>query len=723
MRETPIGPRDSGGALHDRLAALGAEAIVAAIAQWQAGRLEAAPQPADGAHLRGQDRARTRRASTGPSPPPRSTGRCGPSIPGRWPRRAGRAGNCASGRPSPWPGARLAALRPARWSRLRGGRIVVATGDGALRLTAGAARRAARDDGGRIPERPRRSPGRGSGERPEHRRRRRSAPRRRASSPRSLTRRPLARRPARGRRRRRLGARAEALARATARCAGTSGSTPSCGVSRTARPRSCRRGLRALLEVGLFQLLSGETAAHAAVAETVNAARVLGHARAAGFVNAVLRRFQRERRRAARARSTPTPPCAPRTRAGWSRRCCASGRTTRVAILEANNEHPPMWLRVNRTRWTVAECAAALAGGGLAGRAPMRSRRTRCASSRRPTCARCPGSPTGGCRCRTPPRSSRSTARRRSAGERMLDACAAPGGKTCHVLERVAGRCDLTALDVVRGAARAGAGQPGPPRPAGATCVAGDAGEPGGLVGRPAVRPHPARRALLGHRRDPPPPGHQAAAPGRRHPGAGAAPGPAARAPPGACSRPGGTLLYASCSVLRAENEAVVGGFLAAHPGGDRPDRRKLTRGWPARPAGRVRATWSLPGEAGMDGFYYACLHQAPMMLVMSNSSPVPCGKGREVCGLRGVWLLCFLATLAMPAAADTRLEVSRPTSTLDDGVYELNARARPRAARGCARARSRPASRCDWSTRSRSRASGATCPTRTWPRWCRASS
>ncbi len=52
--------------------------------------------------------------------------------------------------------------------------------------------------------------------------------------------------------------------------------------------------LRALLEVGLFQLMSGEVAPHAAVAETVGATRVLGHDRASGFVNAVLRRFQRE---------------------------------------------------------------------------------------------------------------------------------------------------------------------------------------------------------------------------------------------------------------------------------------------------------------------------------------------------------------------------------------------------------------------------------------------
>ena len=53
--------------------------------------------------------------------------------------------------------------------------------------------------------------------------------------------------------------------------------------------------VRALLLVGLYQLLHGATPEHAAVSETVEAARALGRPRSAGLVNAVLRRFQRER--------------------------------------------------------------------------------------------------------------------------------------------------------------------------------------------------------------------------------------------------------------------------------------------------------------------------------------------------------------------------------------------------------------------------------------------
>jgi len=62
-------------------------------------------------------------------------------------------------------------------------------------------------------------------------------------------------------------------------------------------------------------------------------------------------------------------------------------------------------------------------------------------------------------------------------------------------------------------------------------------------------------------------------------------------------------------------------------------------------------------------------------MLVMSNSGPVHRSGWRGSRGFRAAWLLCFLATLAAPAFADTRLEVTAASVTIDDGVYELDAR------------------------------------------------
>jgi len=61
-------------------------------------------------------------------------------------------------------------------------------------------------------------------------------------------------------------------------------------------------------------------------------------------------------------------------------------------------------------------------------------------------------------------------------------------------------------------------------------------------------------------------------------------------------------------------------------------------------------------------------------MLVMSNSRRVPRPQRQGSLGFRAVWLLCFLATIAAPALADTRLEVTGASVSLDEGVYQLDA-------------------------------------------------
>jgi hypothetical protein len=62
-------------------------------------------------------------------------------------------------------------------------------------------------------------------------------------------------------------------------------------------------------------------------------------------------------------------------------------------------------------------------------------------------------------------------------------------------------------------------------------------------------------------------------------------------------------------------------------------------------------------------------------MLVMSNSRRAPCPQRHGSLGLRAAWLLCFLATIATPAFAETRLAVTGASIALDEGVYELDAR------------------------------------------------
>jgi len=178
-------------------------------------------------------------------------------------------------------------------------------------------------------------------------------------------------------------------------------------------------------------------AAHAAVAETVNAARELGFARTAGFVNAVLRRFQRERDVVLAA--VDADLAVRSAHPGWLVEALRREYGDRVeAILEANNAHPPMWLRVNRRRWRVADAVAALEAGGWQvhphALAPDALRIDPPADVRQ-----LPGFDDGRISVQDAAAQLAVDLLEPRAGERILDACAAPGGKTCHVLERVTG--------------------------------------------------------------------------------------------------------------------------------------------------------------------------------------------------------------------------------------------------------------------------------------------
>jgi len=372
-------------------------------------------------------------------------------------------------------------------------------------------------------------------------------------------------------------------------------------------PERLQPRLRALIEVGLFQLVSGETPPHAAVAETVNAARELGFARAAGFVNALLRRFQRERETILPAVDgvLAVRTAHPRWLVEALQRQYGDAA---VAVLEANNAHPPLWLRVNRRHWSVSDCAAALeAGGWQVQPHPLAPDALRIEP---PSDVRAlPGFEDGRISVQDAAAQLAVDLLRPKAGERILDACAAPGGKTCHVLERVEGPCHLTALDVSElrlARVRASLERLG----LAADVRVGDAGVPDAWWdGQPddrilldvpcsatgVIRRHPDIK-LLRRAQDVP-------SLARRQAGL--------LAEAWRLLAPGGTLLYTSCSVLREENEAVVSGFLAATPGAE-DETPRLTAHWPARPPGAGPGYAIVPGEADMDGFYYACLLKAP---------------------------------------------------------------------------------------------------------------
>ncbi len=179
---------------------------------------------------------------------------------------------------------------------------------------------------------------------------------------------------------------------------------------------------------------------------------------------------------------------------------------------------------------------------------------------------------------------------------RVLDACAAPGGKTGHLLELA--DLDLVALDVDQ--ARLARVRDNLDRLGlSATLVAGDAARPDGVVGRPPLRSHPRRRAV--HR--------------VRHPAASS--GHPLAASRDATSRqlsrtaqqitdalwslldPGGRLLLVTCSVFPEESARHAARFAARHA-----DARTLPAPGQLLPTGDGRATG--PFDQDHDGLFFA---------------------------------------------------------------------------------------------------------------------
>ncbi len=362
----------------------------------------------------------------------------------------------------------------------------------------------------------------------------------------------------------------------------------------------------AALRLGAFQLafLDG-IAAHAAVGESVELAKAEAP-RGAGLVNAVLRRAAREGRALVEALpdATPAEAALRHSYPPWiaERWFDDLGPAAARALMAAGNRPAEAALRANALRTTAAELAAEL---------PVASR----PADDLPEglvlegAFDAFGSPLWE-QGRFMPQSRAAMAVGRilapQPGERVLDLCAAPGGKTTHLAALMEGRGAVVAVErhagraeaLARTAARMGAGT--------VEVRTGDAAEPqeAGAYDRVLVDPPCSDLGTLASRPD---------ARWRKQASSTASlaseQGAILRAG-AAALRPGGTLVYSTCTISPAENEAVVEGLLAEREDFTADDLGSSE--WSLWQHGtRPMFLQTLPHRDGTDGFFVARLRRA----------------------------------------------------------------------------------------------------------------
>ncbi len=343
-----------------------------------------------------------------------------------------------------------------------------------------------------------------------------------------------------------------------------------------------------LLRVALYQLAYTRAPAHAVVHNAVAAA---GAGWRPGLANAVLRSFQR-RRGELEALADARPTARWSHPEWWIARLQADYPERWQGILEASLMHPPFTLRVNGRRGDVAGYLHKLAEAGMPAR---QSGPDAVTLDKAVPVHALPGFDAGEVSVQDAGAQWAARLLDAQSGERVLDACAAPGGKSGHLLERA--DVDLVALDV--DAVRLARVQENLERlHLSATLLAGDAAHPETWWdGRPFDRiladvPCSASGVV---RRNPD-------VKWLRRPddiGRFAAQQAIMLEALWRLLAPGGTLLYATCSIFREENDGQVQAFLARH----RADAERC-------PLPAPLSDGSLLPDAEHDGFFYALLRK-----------------------------------------------------------------------------------------------------------------
>ena len=352
--------------------------------------------------------------------------------------------------------------------------------------------------------------------------------------------------------------------------------------------------VRTLLLTGLAQLAHSRQAQYAVVTETVALSKRLKRPWARGLINGVLRNYLRE---TARWGMHKPDDVAKYNHPRWLIDAIRDAWPERAEqVFAANNQRAAMVLRVNRRQGTRDEYLGKLDAANLeatAGAAP-----DAVVLAEPTSVGRLPGFMNGAASVQDTSAQWAAGLMQVRDGDRVLDACAAPGGKTGHLLETA----DIDCLAIDSAESRLGRVHENLERlgfTARVECR--DASAPlDGTFDRILVDAPCSGTGVI-----------------RRHPDIRLAREPEDIAANAALSlrilqnlwgnlAPGGRLVYVTCSVLPIENDAVVAAFIAQTPDAT-PGDCDIPGGLP-----QPHGTQILPGPADVDGFYYAVLLKSP---------------------------------------------------------------------------------------------------------------
>ncbi|MGI9289988.1 MAG: 16S rRNA (cytosine(967)-C(5))-methyltransferase RsmB [Gammaproteobacteria bacterium] len=368
-------------------------------------------------------------------------------------------------------------------------------------------------------------------------------------------------------------------------------------------PRKKDRIINSLLSVGFFDLLESERPDYAVVSSTVGATEELGRKHTRGLVNAILRRFLREQDELIKKASAS--PAASSQHPEWLvKQLKQDWPAEWQNIVDAGNTQAPMWVRVNESLITPAEWLVQAEATGIKAQAPVKEMPGCVLLDEPKSILDLPGFAAGHCSVQDAASQFVAHYLQPEAGMRVLDACAAPGGKSCHLLEKYPG-IELSAVD--NSAERLERVEQNLERlNIQAQVICGDAANPEDwwdgeqydriLLDAPCsatgvIRRHPDIRFL------------------RRESDITQFADTQAVLLEALWRllKSGGEVLYTTCSVLKAENEDIIEGFLARHP---EAEQKPLPF---AAPFTAVTAIGQqvLPGSFANDGFYYALLKRA----------------------------------------------------------------------------------------------------------------